>query len=84
MLVAIFKPFPSQLFSETTKEKLPPLVPTPAPALISPVGFSSTEISIIFWSGLDPSIILVFTSPNKFLDLILAIDWSNFKILKGI
>ena len=28
--------------------KVPPFVPTPAPALISPVGFSSISISLIF------------------------------------
>ena len=35
------KPRPSQLFSLILKAKEPPLVPTPAPALISPVGCSS-------------------------------------------
>ena len=41
-------PFPNQLFSFILNANEPPLVPTPAPALISPVGFSSTLISIIF------------------------------------
>ena len=41
-------PSPSQLFSLTPIVKVPPLVPTPAPALTSPVGCSSTTISIIF------------------------------------
>ena len=36
-------------FTET--EKLPPLVPIPAPADISPVGFSSTFILILFNSS---------------------------------
>ena len=48
-------PSPSQLFSLMLKENEPPLVPTPAPALISPVGFSSTLISIIFKSFDEPS-----------------------------
>ena len=55
----------------------------PAPAEISPVGFSSTSISRIFWSFFDPSIILFFISPNMFLALSLAIDCSNFVLLNG-
>ena len=46
-LVFNLTPFPSQLFSITLKTKLPPLVPMPAPAEISPVACSSTLISII-------------------------------------
>ena len=49
-------PSPSQLFSLTPIVKVPPLVPTPAPALISPVGCSSTTISIIFKLFSDPSL----------------------------
>ena len=41
-------PLPRKLFSVTPNLTAPPLVPTPAPALISPVGFSSTLIFIIF------------------------------------
>ena len=44
----IFLPLPNQLFSEIEIPNEPPLVPTPAPALISPVGFSSILISITF------------------------------------
>ena len=43
-----FFPSPNQLFSVTLKAKVPPSVPIPAPALISPVGFSSTFIFITF------------------------------------
>ena len=39
-------PVPSQLFSLIPIAKDPPLVPIPAPAEISPVGLSSTLISI--------------------------------------
>tara|TARA_A100001015_G_C14317842_1_gene454425 strand:+ start:295 stop:465 length:171 start_codon:yes stop_codon:yes gene_type:complete len=48
-------PFPNQLFSVILKAKVPPLVPIPAPALISPVGFSSTLISIILKSFEEPT-----------------------------
>ena len=40
-------PSPNQLFSATAIAKDPPEVPIPAPALISPVGLSSTSISTI-------------------------------------
>ena len=55
-------PFPNQLFSVTLNAKDPPEVPIPAPALISPVGFSSTVMSIILRSLDEPVIILGFTS----------------------
>ena len=71
------------MFSLTLKEKDPPSVPTPAPALISPVGFSSTTISIIFRSLLEPSLTSCITSPKRFLDLILDIDLSILILLKG-
>ena len=82
-LVVTLIPFPSQLFSTILNSNDPPWVPTPAPALISPVGFSSTSISIIFWSNSDPSVIFVLTSPNIFLALSLAIDCWSFKLLNG-
>jgi hypothetical protein len=44
----ILIPLPNQLFSEILNANEPPFVPIPAPAEISPVGFSSTIISIIF------------------------------------
>ena len=59
---------------------LPPLVPTPAPALISPVGFSSTLISIIFKLFEDPSLISDLTEEKIFLDLILASDLFKLKL----
>ena len=71
-LVDTLTPLPSQLFSAILKAKEPPLVPTPAPAEISPVGFSSTTILIIFWSFRDPSITSFLTSPNIFLALSFA------------
>ena len=52
-----FFPSPSQLFSLILTAKLPPSVPIPAPALISPVGFSVTSILIIFRLAEDPSFI---------------------------
>ena len=76
-------PFPNQLFSLTFKANCPPLVPIPAPALISPVGCSSTSISMIFKFFLDPSIIFDFTSANILLDLILEIDFFRFKSVNG-
>ena len=48
-------PSPSQLFSLIAKANVPPEVPTPAPALISPVDCSSTKISIILRFSLEPS-----------------------------
>ena len=47
-------PSPSQLFSLMLNANVPPLVPIPAPALISPVGFSSTLISITFKLFFEP------------------------------
>ena len=40
-------PLPRKLFSFIANPIVPPLVPTPAPALISPVGVSSILILII-------------------------------------
>ena len=58
--------------------KDPPFVPTPAPALISPVGCSATFISIIFKLLFAPLDTLEFTFLKIFLDFIFAIDLSNF------
>ena len=55
----------------------PPFVPTPAPALISPVGCSSTNISIILEFFIDPSVTFLSTSEKMPLALILAIDCFN-------
>ena len=47
-LVSSLIPFPKKLFSLTPKPIDPPSVPSPAEALISPVGFSWIDIFIIF------------------------------------
>ena len=83
MLKPTFLPSPNQLFSETPKEKEPPSVPTPAPALTSPVAFSSTLISIIFKSLEDPFLILEFTVWKIFRDFILATDFCSPKFVNG-
>ena len=57
------------------KAKEPPSVPIPAPALISPVGCSSTSMSIIFKLLFEPSETLKETSLNILLDLIFEIDF---------
>ena len=43
------------------------LVPIPAPALISPVGISSTVIFNFFEFGVEPSVILSFTDAKILL-----------------
>ena len=48
-------PCPNQLLSLILIANDPPFVPIPAPALISPVGFSSTSILIILRFFLLPS-----------------------------
>ena len=59
-----------------------PEVPVPAPANISPVGFSSTVISIIFfWLSFADSLIEDFTDLNNPLDLIEFIDLSKRTLL---
>ena len=57
------------MFSLTEKPITVPLVPTPAPAEISPVGFSSISILTTLSPGLAPSITLDSTVLNIFLDL---------------
>ena len=58
-------------------ETLEPVVPVPAPAAISPVGFSSTIISIILnWSD-EPSFIFVLTVLKIFVDFMLLTDLLN-------
>ena len=55
-----------------------PEVPVPAPANISPVGLSSTVISIIFFClSLSEIFILEFTDLNIPLDFILLIEQSH-------
>ena len=77
-----FLPSPNQLFSLILNANDPPLVPKPAPALISPVGFSSS-IFITFKLSLLPSFISYLTSENIFLDLILDIDFSKLILVRG-
>ena len=74
---------PNQLFSFTPNATAPPDVPIPAPALISPVGLSSTSISIICKLFSVPLEISYFTSLNIFLDLIFAIDFSKLILVNG-
>ena len=76
-------PVPRQLFSLTLNAIVPPDVPTPAPALISPVGFSSTIISITFKSFEEPLLILDSTDLKIFLDFMLEIDFSKPKFVNG-
>ena len=72
-----FTPVPNQLFSFIPNENKPPSVPTPAPAEISPVGCSSTIISIIFRSFSDPVLTFCLTEENICLAFNLDIDLSN-------
>ena len=55
---------------------MPPDVPTPAPAKISPVAFSSTNIFIIFDLSKLPEITSLVTFLKKFRLLILLIDFA--------
>ena len=73
---AIVFPSPNQLFSFTLKINVPPEVPIPAPALISPVAPSSTSILIILRLSLVPLSTLYVTFLKIPLALILAIDFS--------
>ena len=54
-------PLPKKLFSLIPAPIELPDVPTPAEADISPVGFSSTVISIILSSSLDPGLTSLLT-----------------------
>ena len=76
-------PSPSQLFSLILIANVPPFVPTPAPALISPVGFSSISILIIFRFLSLPLTTSYFTFLKIFLALISDIDFSKFSLVKG-
>ena len=72
-------PLPRKLFSITPNANVLPSDPTPAPAEISPVGFSSRLILIIFWFFKVPLTTSSLTLLKKFSDLILLILrlWSN-------
>jgi len=74
---------PKKLFSETEKPMVPPSEPYPAPNVISPVGFSSTVISIIFVELSFPSFISVFTVLKIPRLLKLLIDLACNNSLKG-
>jgi len=50
------------------------VVPVPAPAKISPVGFSSIDMFMIFVFSLSSEITSPFTDLKKLSDLILLID----------
>ena len=65
------------------KATVPPSVPTPAPALISPVGCSSTIMSITLRSLDEPCETFVSTVLNIFLALISATDFSKLKLVNG-
>ena len=60
-----------------------PSVPTPAPAAISPVAFSSTAISKTFKSGEDPSVIFLSTFAKIPLAFSLLMDLFTSKTLYG-
>ena len=62
------------MFSLIPNDTVVPDVPVPAPAKISPVGFSSIDIFIILVLSSKLSIISPLTSLKKLRDLILFID----------
>ena len=73
--VSRLMPFPKKLFSLTPKPNVPPEVPTPAVAYISPVGFSSTEILIVLVLLFSLNAILDSTFLKKLRLFILLIDF---------
>ena len=82
-LVDNLTPLPKKLFSETEKPTVPPSDPIPAPKLISPVGFSTTSMLIIFEDGLDPSIVSELTVLKIFKAFILFKPFACRSSLKG-
>ena len=68
-------PLPLKLFSLMPKEKVVPSVPTPAPAEISPVAFSSKykSISVRFSSSLFDLILDVTEEKNLLTSIYLKI-----------
>jgi len=76
-------PLPKKLFSLTPNAAVVPDVPTPAPNEISPVGFSSTLISITLKLVVEPILIVGSTILKIFFDLILLIDLLNKSSLNG-
>ena len=69
-MVSRLIPLPKKLFSLTPNAAVVPDVPTPAPNEISPVGFSSTLISIIFKLLVEPALTVGSTILKIFFDLI--------------
>ena len=76
-------PFPKKLFSVTPKPNEPPSLPTPAPRVISPVGFSVTSRFITLVLIFSPSVIFDFTSLKIFRDLKLFKDFAFSNSLNG-
>ena len=76
-------PSPIQLFSLIPKTKVPPDVPIPAPALISPVDCSSTFILIIFKLFCSLSVMSYITFLKIPLDFKFAIDFSKLIFVRG-
>ena len=81
--VSRFIPLPKKLFSFTPKPNDPPEVPTPAVAYISPVGFSSKEILIVFVLLFSFNLISDSTFLKKFKLFILLIDLVTSISLNG-
>ncbi len=82
-VVSSLTPLPNQLFSFTENIKLVPSVPIPAPAIISPVAFSSTDIFITLRSSEEPGDNSYSTLPKIFLDFISFMDLLTRRVLKG-
>ena len=82
-LVVKLIPFPKKFFSFIPPPIVEPLVPTPAERAISPVGCSSTIISIIFKFSLVPFFILPSTFLKILKLLILSIDLLYSRLLRG-
>ena len=76
-------PFPKKLFSDIANPIVPPSDPAPAPTEISPVGFSSTVMSIIFVDNSEPSLISAVTDLNKLIALKLLILFALNNSLQG-
>ena len=64
--ISEFIPLPNKLLSLSIKLMTAPAVPTPAPALISPVGFSSTEILTLIFFVFSSSLVSIFTFLKMF------------------
>ena len=76
-------PLPRKFLSLIEPPVAKPVVPYPAASEISPVGCSSTVISIIFKFSLEPSLILLSTFLKIFNDFISFIDLLNKRLFRG-